>query len=387
MTTSSIATFTFPAHFHRTQPDPTGNKEQKRHTFYVALKDFPRDLPLDPNARTPNINHGIYKDILRSALSNDGLFHLKHKGITLVAEEVKPRDEKGPVTTLSIRMRDLDGILDGGHSSEIIGRVQDISAEDGVPIGRQFVKVDVVTRVPFDDIMEMSKGLNTSVQVKEISLENLAGHFDWLKKLLADTDYSNLIGWQENAKCELDARDLVSVLACFNLKHFPADVDAIQPVIAYEKKSKVLELYQNDRESFEQLAPIVKDILYLYDAIRSEREAWNEEGGKFGGLAFVEKKEKGFFLPFIGETVTYRLMDSVVFPMLAGFRCMVTAKRGKYAWKGSFDQVLDLWKESSVGLLRLTKQVSDEHGRNPNAIGKSRPHWSNVLTRVQLKMK
>jgi hypothetical protein len=364
-----------------------GNKEQKRHSFFVALKEFPRDLPSDPNARTPNINHGIYKEILKSALSNDGLFHLKHKGITIVADDVKTRGEKGPVTTLTIRLRKGDGVLDGGHSSAIVAKAHDIAAEDGIAIDNQFVKVDVVTRVPFEYITEMSSGLNTSVQVKDISLENLAGHLDWLKDLLEDEPYADLIGWQENARRELDARDLVSILTCFNLKHFPADVDATQPVIAYEKKSKALELYQSDRASFERLVPIVKDILFLYDMIRSERDSWNEDGGKFGRLAFVEKKEKGFLLPFMQTRVTYRPMDSVVFPMLAGFRCMVKERKGKYVWAEDFTKVKELWADASVGLIRLTKQVSDEHARNPNAIGKSRPHWSNVLTRIQLKKK
>lgn len=387
-----VPTFTFPAYFHRSQPDPTGNKEQKRHAFYVALKDFPPDLPLDPNARTPNINHGIYKEILQSALSNDGRFHYKHKGITIVADEVRVTDERGPVSTLLIKLREGDGILDGGHSSAIIAKAKSISAEDGVAIGNQFVKVEVITRVPADDIAEISGGLNTSVQVKDISLENLAGHFDWLKKLLSDAPYSDKIGWQENAKCEIDARDLISLLTCFNLEHFPADVDATQPLIAYEKKSKALELYQDHQASFERLAPIVKDILVLYDIIRSDKETWNEEGGdgkggKFGNLAFVEKKQRGFFLPFLQTEVEHKLMDSVVFPMLAGFRCMVEERNGEYAWQTDFEGVKRLWNDSAVGLLRLTKQVSDEHGRNPNAIGKSRPHWSNVLTRIQLKMR
>jgi hypothetical protein len=64
---------------------------------------------------------------------------------------------------------------------------------------------------------------------------------------------------------------------------------------------------------------------------------------------------------------------------------MAEEQDGEYMWKTGFEEVLNLWKESSLGLLRVTKQVSDEHARNPNAIGKSRPHWSNVLVRVQLK--
>lgn len=36
---------------------------------------------------------------------------------------------------------------------------------------------------------------------------------------------------------------------------------------------------------------------------------WNEDGGLFGALAFVEKSKRGFEMFFSGQTVDYRLMS------------------------------------------------------------------------------
>jgi len=41
-------------------------------------------------------------------------------------------------------------------------------------------------------------GLNTSVQVQDMSLDNLSGDFDWLKKIIAEEPYAKHIAWREN---------------------------------------------------------------------------------------------------------------------------------------------------------------------------------------------
>jgi hypothetical protein len=52
-------------------------------------------------------------------------------------------------------------------------------------------------------------------------------------------------------------------------------------------------------------------------------------------------------------------------------------------WKVPFDQVVRAFRERDAKeLLNATRQKSDELGRNPNAIGKSRPHWAGLHTIV-----
>jgi hypothetical protein len=147
-------------------------------------------------------------------------------------------------------------------------------------------------------------------------------------------------------------------------------------------------MYEEETESYKKLAPIVKDILVLHDLIRSDaRSHWNEEGGRFGALAFVETRKKGFNLPFLGRPTEHRLMNGALYPILAAFRWMVERdpKTGFFRWRGGFDGVKKLWEESASELLKMTKQASDELGRNPNAVGKSRNHWANLFARVAMR--
>lgn len=60
-------------------------------------------------------------------------------------------------------------------------------------------------------------------------------------------------------------------------------------------------------------------------------------------------------------------------------------KSKKFVWRGGFKAVRALWDQSALELLKMTKQASDELGRNPNAIGKSRNHWANLFARVAMR--
>jgi hypothetical protein len=312
--------------------------------------------------------------------------HLKHKGITLIATSVTKKDNS---TTHEVEIDKSQGIVDGGHSYALL---TSDTFKDVIP-ENQFVKFEILTKVPPDWNADIAGGLNTSVQVQDMSLDNLKGDFNWLKKIIEKEPYYDRNARRENEEGDLDARDLVSMLLMFNIALFKNDVGAgdTQPVVAYEKKSSALKMYEADMEpegakTFKRLAPIVKDIFKLHDIIASDaRYQWNEGGGSFGGLAFVEKRKGGFHMTFTGVNAEYRLMSGALFPILAAFRWMVEEKKGHYVWRGGFNAVLVMWKKSALEMLQMTKQASDELGRNPNAIGKSRNHWANLVARVAMR--
>src|SRR5262245_53514822 len=250
----TLKTFVFPARLARRIPDPVFHDRfsMERHFLFVPVAKVPDDLPMDPNPRVPNIRRRVYKEVLESLLSADGMFHLKHKGITLVAKSLEKHTEEGEDRYL-VRLDEGHGILDGGHTYELI---MEAKRSGDLPVD-QYVKFELLTNVQPDMIPEIAGGLNTSVQVQDMSLENLSGSFKWLKEIIGKEHYFNKIAWRENEEGEFDARDLISLLTCFNVACFPNNVSDTQPVIAYEKKSSALKLFQDDQESFERLGPIV----------------------------------------------------------------------------------------------------------------------------------
>ena len=161
---------------------------------------------------------------------------------------------------------------------------------------------------------------------------------------------------------------------------FPND-QTEHPVRAYTSKAQVLANYKKKPEEYEKLRPILKDILILHDTIAFEgrdKQSRRREGGK---LAFIEARKRGQFeFLFNGKESRFRLMGGALFPMLAAFRWMVTINptTGLAEWRGGFSAVKTLWDKTGPELMRATQNTSDELGRKPYAIGRSRNHWASL---------
>lgn len=381
--------FTLPAPFARRLPDPGFGETHNvvRHILFVPVQDVPQGIPLDPNPRGQNLNKRVYKDVRESLLNETGepgTFHLKHKGITVVADRVDRIDSSGHDYTITFK--DGQGILDGGHSYMLITETQK-NDPDLLP-KNQFVKFEVLTNIPQDWITDIAGGLNTSVQVQPMSLDHLSGKFEWLMTELKGEPYESAIAWRENDPGQFDARDVISLLYCFNIFEFP-NTDDRHPVEAYSSKAKVLNHFEKNTGQYERLQPILKDILVLHDLVRRDaRRYWNEAGGKYGAFSFVEDKKKTeFSFPFAGGSSKYRLTNGAAYPMIAAFRWLVEEdpNTGDARWRGGFDSVRNRWEKTAEELIRVTAQANTELGRNPNAIGKSKNHWANLHARVAMR--
>ena len=376
--------FKFSAPFSRRMPDPV-LKGAQRHIMMVRAEDVPEGLPKDPNPRAQRIDRGIYRDVRDSLLNENGssnVFHLKNKGITLIADSVKEIDDQ----TYEVSFQPGQGIVDGGHTYEVAlsGRSNIMSQADSDSPITQFIKFEILTGVPGDLWPEIAGGLNTAVQVQTMSLANLEHEFDWIRKLLKDEPYFDKIAFRENEKnTPHDVRDIIVLLEMFNVFDFPNDGEE-HPTRAYNNKSEVLSSYLSNRKKYEQLGPILKDILRLHDHISmTARDLHNRRGGKAGHLTFVEKKARGkYAFTFIGRQGEYRLHRAALFPMLGAFRWMVTEKNGKVAWRGGLERVLDVWDSAGSELMRATQATNDEFGKKLTALGKSRNHWSTLHSNV-----
>lgn len=374
-------TATIVAPIARRIPDPNFKDAHglERHIFVVPVHNMPKGIPLDPNARRPKTSKRVYQKVEASLFDRDcepGTFHLKNKGITIVAQAVNATSKD---TYEIVMVNGLHGIVDGGHTYTLITEAQ---ASADLPTA-QYVAVEVRVGVPELWIPDIAGGLNTSVQVQDMSLDNLAGAFQWIKDDLKGAPYFAKIAWSENDPGEYDARDIVSLLSMFNIELHPNEGDE-HPVYGYEKKSVALKSFEDKTASYKRMRPILKDILRMHDIIRRDYYfIWNGqvEGGKAGHLAFSEKKSKGVWeFPFTGQKAEYRMVNGALYPILAAFRWFVTQDplSGEIRWRDGFDAVLKAWEDDAVTLLKSTHEMSNQLGRNPQSVGKSRPHWANL---------
>ncbi len=196
--TENLKKVTIKAEYSRRYPDPLNKSSNggalniEHHVLLSRAINVPEGISDAPNPRVQNTDRAIYKEV-RESLDNaaDLSFHLKNKGITILAHHVETSEDK---KTVALYLGKNDGIADGAHTYRIILEAQE---EETCPEG-QHVKFEVLTGIPQEMGPEISGGLNTAVQVDDASLRNLEGRFDWVKEILKDTDFGNCISYMQN---------------------------------------------------------------------------------------------------------------------------------------------------------------------------------------------
>lgn len=408
--TKNLEKVTIKAEYSRYYPDPLNRSTEgdplhiQHHVLLSRAIDVPDGIPKTPNPRVQAIDKGIYKEVKESLENADDLtFHLKNKGITILAHDVEYSSDK---KTASICLEEgVDGIADGAHTYEIIRKAK---TEGTCPEG-QYVKFEVLTGIPEKMGPDITGGLNTAVQVDDASLLNLKKEFDWVKMTLSKTGYGDLISYKQNEGRDegrvYDIREILGIMTLFNVNLFPYPK---HPKEAYVSKAKCLDLYSEkeensekgkNKESFKMLEPILTEILFLHDYVHLQsRVRYNAvKGGKAGSMKGVyAEKKKGHDFIFIDESTLAeykledrqrKLYDGALYPMLGAMRFLVEQKPGDkfYSWKlKSFDAVKKFFDEVAPELVATTYQTSKTYGLKPNPIGKDENHWDNMYKTVAL---
>lgn len=388
MKNDNLDKVTIKTEYSRRYPDPLNRSSDgdplniEHHILVSRAIDVPEGISKAPNPRAQKTDRGIYKDVRRSLENADDLsFHLKNKGITILAHHVDHSEDK---KTACLYLGEGDGIADGAHTYQIILEAQ----EAGTCPEGQYVKFEVLTGVPQDLGPDITGGLNTAVQVDDASLMNLEREFDWIKEILKKTTFGSRISYKQNEEGAYDIREILGLMTLFNVNKFPYPQ---HPREAYISKARCLDLYKDDNGSFKMLKPILIDILHLHDHVNiRSRERYNEEmGGRAAGMkgVYATKKRGSYEYIFTGEERKYRLYDGVLYPMLGAMRFLVEQKPGEdvYSWKlTSINKVKAFFDEVAPDLVATTYKTSVIYGRKPNPVGKDENHWDNMYKTVAL---
>lgn len=379
--------FTIKVHSFRKLNDPFENNDAKKYLFYVKVDDVPEGIPMATNPREQKLTSGVAKAIEESLTSNDGYFHLKNRGIVLSAETVQfnNRTNEATITFSDIA---LHGNIDGGHTYKIVCEHKN----EGL---NQYVAFEVMTGV--EDIIEaLARARNTSVQVDEKSMAELANKFDPIKEGLEGMPFFKRISFKQNQVTKdpitdknlkmIDARDIVAIISMFDIKSYDA---SNHPTAAYSSKAKMLDMYLRDPEYYRSFVNISPDIFDLFDAIEREfPDAYNSTGGRYGRKTYSGYKDgkKIGVSKFSQGDMMYKVPDGIVYPVLAAFRALVmyNEKTGKYEWCNGVSP-LAVWDQCKADLATKVMNFASSIGDNPNAVGKDSNIWALAYMTVQLQ--
>lgn len=366
--------------------DPFENGKSRKYVFYVKVDDVAEGIPMTTNPRDQKLTSNVAKAITDSLTSNDGYFHLKNRGIVVSAQKVNYNNKTGKVT-IYFENTQYHGNIDGGHTYKIVCDHKGENLD-------QYVQFEIMTGV--EDIIEnLAEARNTSVQVDEKSMAELAQKFDPIKEALEGMPFYRRIAFRQNQSSVdeetgrnekmIDAREVVAIINMFNVDKFTG---SNHPIQAYSSKAKMLSIYLSDVESYRKYVNIIPDIFDLYDGIEQEfAKAYNETGGKYGRKKYSGFKDGNVIAKskFGLHELQYKIPDGIMYPVVAAFRSLVkfNESTGKYEWNSGVNP-LKIWDKCKTELASKVMSFASSIGDNPNAVGKDQNVWDLAYMTVLL---
>lgn len=366
--------------------DPFENGKSRKYVFYVKVDDVAEGIPMTTNPRDQKLTSNVAKAITDSLTSNDGYFHLKNRGIVVSAQKVNYNNKTGKVT-IYFENTQYHGNIDGGHTYKIVCDHKGENLD-------QYVQFEIMTGV--EDIIEnLAEARNTSVQVDEKSMAELAQKFDPIKEALEGMPFYRRIAFRQNQSSVdeetgrnekmIDAREVVAIINMFNVDKFTG---SNHPIQAYSSKAKMLSIYLSDVESYRKYVNIIPDIFDLYDGIEQEfAKAYNEDGGKYGRKKYSGFKDGNVIAKskFGLHELQYKIPDGIMYPVVAAFRSLVkfNESTGKYEWNSGVNP-LKIWDKCKTELASKVMSFASSIGDNPNAVGKDQNVWDLAYMTVLL---
>ncbi|HML76628.1 MAG TPA: AIPR family protein [Anaerohalosphaeraceae bacterium] len=389
---------------------------------FVKIKNFQNgDIPDKINPRYHDINKmkGRVPDAIQESLvERPRLFHLLNRGCLILAQKAW-YDNKSKILHFVIDSEEQHGMVDGATTDRVLKNVK-ISVsnadfytltEEEIPenLKDAYLHLEIISG-PIDDELrlKLADARNTSEQVKEFSLEDLGGGFKWLKDVLENSEFRGKVRYRENEPKPFDVRNVLALLTLFHCNWEKVEKD---PIVAYTGKGAVLDIYKDERkdslnwrEKYELLAPVVVDILKLYEYIHVGFKKQYEvvrnkqgKGAKLGkrkevhytdteikrGSANTKCEGKSKILPLTGWETKYVVPDGWLYPLLGAFRVLLKWPKGHsgiVSWKTDPFKFFDNY---GYELVSDIESQSEELGNNPNATGKSRMLWSSLRAKVE----
>lgn len=382
---------TMPVKGFTRMPSPyAGEKGPDKVRFFVRIGDVPAAIEdwMATNPREQNLNSSVSKAIAASIRDDSRDFHLKNRGVLLSVQEaefVPSPDAAGEGSvTLTFDKPELHGNVDGGHTLRLI-----LAAQEEGKTPEQYVEFEVLVGVK--DLLPIAEARNTSVALDMRTMEEMKGSFDVLKGILGDVTIQGdrffdrvelKMNQQLEEKNHIDIRMLISVLLMFNQDLFPlpkgAAGDENSPTQMYGNKEAALTKYlalgggdpEKRNEAIRKMAPILPDILKLWDTI--ERELPEVKEKKYCRLPFVERA-KSPVSTFSNTPLKYIVPQSIMFPFVAAFRALVTVDDdGVYGW---VESPFDAWDDTKQQMVASLLDTLKWFRNNPTQQGRKSLYW------------
>jgi len=367
---------------------------RKRFVLQIPVEEIAKaSIEFGPNPRNQDMGTRVVEAIEDTLVSRPAWFQYANKGILINAQEAEYDNKNGELRLVLERDLknawgdSLGGNMDGGHTQAVI--IQKIKTElwqnfeDAKE--KQWVNVEVLTGIQFEELSFIAGARNTSVSVKDLSLAVLNDELDWLIDEFEKEGVNQRIAWRQFAdNCDITGEEVLAYLSLLN----PEVTDKTRCYVGAGSLIKQL------RSGGSHPTPTMQGLknavngkavrwMRLIDYIHNSLEEWwkqhksdQGEDAKFGKLCGVQMaKRNPHPLVFLRRTQGYRVAKSWLMPIAYGFTIAFQQEKDeKFLYKLA----------DSVGpkLIGNIYDITESEHLNLNAVGKNKSAWTSSLALV-----
>ena len=410
----------------------------RKWVLVVAARDLPRDLPLDANARLPNVlKNPTCSEMRETLLTCPELFQILNGGIVCTAATVDVRqDGNEQWVDVTFDQDQLQGLVNGGHTyGTLLHVIHDnpIYAE-GLPLKTVLAKKDKVADNPdlaaliededklveriakardcaivqlelvapvenSDLLAQIARARNLSQSVDQTALQNLAGKYDLMKKVLGEarapfgSSFVERVVWKTNQEVpeesvEVPVKTLIHLLALMNTRKYQPGSKVANEV--YVRSGVVVrefgEAEGEDSVFYDKLTQQLPDFIRLYDHIyqalpeTSPEFPW-ADGKPVGDRA---RRKKVFTTPILAKTCSTKVSGAFIWPVFSAFRLLLEQDAaGDLKFK---TDPIELFEEKKTELSATVRTTFENQGRVVQQVGKAEAAWIRLEAQIQMEM-
>ena len=332
---------------------------------------FARDLPLEANARLPNvIRNKTCREMRKTLLTRPENFLLMNNGIICVASSFDEKRQDGSDHVVQVEFEDEGGIVNGGHSyAQLINLLQgddtysqgkdlmalleeDAEHDPGVKEivedkkrldvalarARDKAQVQMEVIVPVEDtalLLEISTARNRSMPVEETGFQNLAGRFDLMKDVLRNSPspfgpsyVDNVVVWKPNQEIGEDAKavgvkSLIQLLALMNVARYPSDKPSNE---VYVRAGLVIREFgdpsDDEEKVYQGLMRLLPQLIRLYEHIYVSLPEVNQTFPWGDGKDDPEKakRRRSATTPYLNKPCPTKVATAFAWPIFSALR-------------------------------------------------------------------
>jgi len=411
----------------------------KKWVLVAAAKDLPRDLPLDANARVPNVvKNPTCSEMRETLLTHPELFQIFNGGMVCTATAVDVRqDGSEQYVDAAFDQEQLQGLVNGGHTyGTLLQVVHDNSTyAEGMPLKvaltkkdkagdnpnlaplieddeklaeriarareRAQVQIELVAPVAEAKLLEqIARARNLSQSVDQTALQNLAGKYEVMKKVLAEAPapfgkpFVDRVVWKTNQEVpedsvEIPVKTLIHLLALMNTRWYQPRVKAANEV--YVRSGVVVrefgESEGDDSLFFDKLTELLPDFIKLYDHIYMTLPETDAAFPWADGKPASDNKrrtKKAVLTPLLGKACSSKVSGAFVWPVFAAFRLLIEDD-GAGGLRFKTDPI-DLFEQKKMELSTTIRNTFDNQGRLVQMVGKASDAWIRLEGQIEMEM-